>query len=80
MSGAETGAVLRVEDHRTRRDEVAGWPVEITSYRLGPAFRCSVANLDPGATIARAEGASREEAERVALEKAAARLARTRTF
>ena len=78
-SSAASGAT-RVEDHVSRRAELAGWPVQITSYRLGGVFRCTVANLDPGATIARAEGATREEAERVASEKAAARLGRTRTF
>lgn len=75
-----TSGVLRVEDHVSMRAELAGWPVQITSYRLGSVFRCTVANLDPGATVARAEGATREEAERVASEKAAARLRRTRTY
>jgi hypothetical protein len=70
----------RAEDHASRRAELGGWPVEITSYRLGAVFRCTVANVDPGATIARAEAATREEAERVASEKAASRLSRTRTF
>ena len=82
MSGESSAAsgTMRVEDHVSRRAELTGWPVQITSYRLGSVFRCTVANLDPGATIARAEGATREEAERVASEKAIARLGRTRTF
>lgn len=70
----------RVQDYRTRRVELGGWPVRVTSYQQGMTFRCTVENLDPGATIARAEAATREEAERVASEKAAARLGRTRTF
>ncbi len=78
--GAAAGSVVRAEGYRTRRAELAGWPVEITSYKAGPVYRCTIANLDPGATIARAEAGSRDEAERIASEKAAARLGRTRTY
>jgi hypothetical protein len=47
---------------------------------LGAVYYCSVANADPGARFARADGASREEAERGALEKAERYLAQTRRF
>jgi hypothetical protein len=82
MSGdrAAAGGAGRAEGYISRRAELAGWPVQITSYRLGDTFRCTVDNVDPGATIARAEAATREEAERIACEKAKARLGRTRTF
>lgn len=78
--GAAAGNVVRPEGYRTCRTELAGWPVEITSYQAGRVFRSTIANLEPGATIARAEAESREEAERIAIGKATERLARTRTF
>lgn len=71
---------LRPEDYRRRQEQVAGWPVNVASYKLGDCFLCEVDNVSPGARIARAEGASREEAERRALDDAARRLGRTRTF
>ena len=80
MGGSAEAGTVRVEDYRVRRAELAGWPVEITSYRAGPTWRCTIANLEPGATVARAEGGSRDEAEQLAIGKATERLARTRTF
>ena len=69
---------MRAEDYQRRRQEIAGWPVGIMSYRLGDRFFCEVDNVSPGARIARAEGATREEAERAALGDAERRLGRTR--
>ena len=69
---------MRAEDYQRRREELAGWPVGIVSYRLGERFVCEVDNVSPGARIARGEGASREEAERAALDAAGRRLGRTR--
>ena len=53
---------------------MAGISLKLTSYQIGDRFYCHVSNFDPGATIARAEAASPEEAEREALRKARARL------
>ncbi|HMR33147.1 MAG TPA: hypothetical protein PKA13_18345 [Geminicoccaceae bacterium] len=78
--GAAAASVVRAEGYRTRRAELGGWPVEITSYQVGRIFRSTIANVEPGATIARAEAESREEAERIAIGRATERLARTRTF
>jgi hypothetical protein len=69
---------MRTEDYQRRRDQLAGWPVGIVSYRLGDRYICEVDNVSPGARLARAEGATREEAEQQALEMAERRLARTR--
>ncbi|HET6469424.1 MAG TPA: hypothetical protein VFG43_13710 [Geminicoccaceae bacterium] len=77
---ADEGGTLRALDYRSRRTELAGWPVRVTSYQLGDRFRSEVDNVDPGAVIARAEAASREEAEEIACTKATQRLGRTRTF
>ena len=46
----------------------------MTTYQIGDNHFCHVANLDPGATIARGKGPSLEEARKAALEKAARRL------
>jgi hypothetical protein len=77
MSAAGT---FRAEGFQSRRTELAGWPVRVTSYRLAGRFRSEVDNVDPGAVIARGEGATREAAEAEACGKAVERLGRTRTF
>jgi hypothetical protein len=68
---------MRAEDYQRRRQELAGWPVGIVSYKLGDRFICEIDNASPGARVARAEGATREEAERIAMESAERRLGRT---
>jgi hypothetical protein len=71
---------MKSEDFSERRGELSGWPVNIVSYRVGDRFYCTIDNVDPGARFARAEGATREEAEAAALEKAARYLQQTRRF
>jgi hypothetical protein len=68
------------EGLREREEQVGRWRVRLTSYRLGVEYLCVADDLDPGANIARARGASREEAEERALAQAAERLARTRVL
>ncbi len=60
--------------HRSRREELAGWPVTIVSYQLGDIWHCTISNADPGANIARGHGATREEAESYAIGNATVRL------
>jgi hypothetical protein len=69
---------MRAEAYQRRREELAGWPVGIASYRLGERFVCEIDNVSPGSRLARAEGATREEAEHAAMAAAERRLARTR--
>jgi hypothetical protein len=69
---------MRAEDYQRRRQELAGWPVGIVSYKLNDRFICEIDNVSPGARLARAEGATREEAERAAMATAEGRLAGTR--
>jgi len=69
---------MRAEEHSTRTLEIEGWKVRLTSYRLGDSYHCIADNVDPGAWIARAQGATREEAESRASELAHEMLARTR--
>ncbi len=55
-----------------------GWQVRLTSYKLGDVYHCTADNVDPGAWIARTQGATRDEAEEKALERARQLLARTK--
>jgi hypothetical protein len=71
---------MKPEDYSRRQEELAGWPVTIETYKLGEVYHCTIANVDPGARFARADGASREEAESRAIEKATRYLAQTRRF
>ena len=68
---------MKVEEHQERKLEIEGWPVHLTSYRIGEVFHCTADNVLPGAALARTTGASREEAENRAIERATARLKTT---
>jgi hypothetical protein len=70
--------VMRPEEPREREESVGRWRVRLVSYRLGGEYFCSADNVDPGANVARARAATREEAEARALAQAGERLARTR--
>jgi hypothetical protein len=69
---------MKPEQYSERLLEVQGWPLRLISYRLGETFYCKADNVSPGALIARSRGATREEAETRALEKASERLGQTR--
>jgi hypothetical protein len=77
-SAMQSEKVLRAEDFRRRRERLEGWDIGITSYKLGGRYCCEVDNDSPGARLARGEGATRDEAEAEALNKAREMLARTR--
>jgi hypothetical protein len=68
------------EDYSRRQLELAGWPVTVEAYKLDGVYHCTIANVDPGARIARADGSTREEAEQRAIEKATRYLGQTRRF
>jgi hypothetical protein len=69
---------MKSEEFQERREEISGWVVNIVSYRIGDRFYCTIDNVDPGARFARAEGATREEAESAARAKAERYLQQTR--
>ena len=69
---------MNPEDFRERKIVLEGWPVNISSYKLGEQFFCKIDNVSPGAWLARTQAATREEAEAAALEKAKQLLSRTR--
>ena len=69
---------MHAENYQERRTEIAGWAVNLTSYRLGAEWHAKADNVSPGAALARATGATREEAEAKALKRAEELLARTK--
>jgi hypothetical protein len=71
---------MKPEEYSRRRTELVGWPIEVESYRLGGVYYCTISSVDPGARFTRAEGATKDEAETRALEKATRFLAQTRRF
>ena len=64
-------------DYAERTLELAGWPVKITSYKLGTVYHATVDNVSPGAWIAKTRGATKQAAETTALEHARRHLERT---
>jgi hypothetical protein len=71
---------MKAEDYTERQEEVSGWRIHIVTYKIGDTCYCTIDNVDPGARFARAEGPTREDAERRALEKARKYLQQTRVF
>jgi hypothetical protein len=65
---------VKAEEYQSEVRGLSGIKVEIRSYRLEDTYYCHIANTDAGATIARASGATREEAIEAATEKARQRL------
>jgi hypothetical protein len=69
---------MRAEQFQERKLELAGWPVNLSSYRLGEEWHCKADNVSPGAAICRSTGPTREEAEQKAIKRAEELLSRTR--
>lgn len=68
---------MRAEDYSERTVAINGWECRLTSYRLGDVYHCQADNVSPGARLTRATGATKEEAERKALERATEMLSKT---
>jgi hypothetical protein len=71
---------MKPEGYSRDERDLAGWRVTVETYAAGGVYHCTIANADPGARIARGDGATREEAERKAIEKATRYLGQTRRF
>ncbi len=69
---------MKAEQYKEVKDQIAGWPVKISSYKLGEKFYVTIDNVSPGAWICKTEGATLETAEAEARAKAAEMLGRTR--
>ena len=60
----------KVEEYSERKSQLAGWAVNIVTYRLGSIYHTTIDNTDPGAWVVKAEGATKEEAESKATKEA----------
>ena len=69
---------MRAEDLSKRREKVREFEINIVSYQMGDTYHCAVDNVSPGAVVARGAASTREEAERVAVEKARQRVGKTK--
>ena len=69
---------MKVEEYQERKVELAGWEVNLTSYRLDTEWYGKVDNVSPGATLCRTTGTTREEVEAKLLQRAEELLGRTR--
>lgn len=69
---------MKSEHFKERQIEIDGWPVKLTSYRLGEKYICQADNVSPGACLARFKAVSPEEAEAQAISKAKHLLGKTR--
>jgi len=69
---------MKAEEYSERRLELEGWPVNVTSWRLGETWHAKADNVSPGAALARISAATKEEAETKAIARARELLSRTR--
>jgi hypothetical protein len=69
---------MKAEEYQERKLALAGWEVNLSSYRAGAQWHCKADNVSPGAGLCRTTGATRQEAEERALRKAEELLDRTR--
>ncbi|MCU1262956.1 MAG: hypothetical protein JWO80_5841 [Bryobacterales bacterium] len=69
---------MKAENYNERRIEIDGWPVRITSYKLGERYVCEADNVSPGAILARIAAPSAEDAEKQAISKATHLLGKTK--
>ena len=70
--------MAKPEEYSERQIEVAGWPCNLTTYKLDGVYHCKADNVSPGAALARTTGSTREEAEEKALKRAQELLSRTK--
>lgn len=68
---------MKPEEYSEHVVDVDDWQVNLTSYKLGDVYHCKADNVSPGAWLARTSGATREEAEQKAFERARQLLSRT---
>jgi hypothetical protein len=69
---------MRAEDFSERQLELEGWPVNVSSWRLGETWHAKADNVSPGAALARITASTKEEAEAKAIARAKELLGRTR--
>jgi hypothetical protein len=68
----------KTQQYQERQVELNGWPVRLTSYKVGEKFVCQADNVSPGACLARFSADTFEEAESNAISKAKHLLGKTK--
>jgi hypothetical protein len=71
---------IKPEQFQERQFEITGWPVKLTTYRLGDTYVCPADDVSPGACLARISASTLEDAETQAIAKARYQLGKTRRF
>ncbi len=66
--------MAKPEEYSERKQELAGWPIRIVTFRLSGVWRTTIDNTDPGAWVVKTQGATKDEAESKALKEAEAAL------
>lgn len=69
---------MRAEQYREVKDQIAGWPVKVVSYKAGGTHHVTIHNQEPGAWICKKEGPTLEAAEKEARARAEELLSKTR--
>jgi hypothetical protein len=77
MSTAQTSET-QAQQFQERTIELNGWPVRLTSYRVGTRWVCQADNVSPGALLARFAADTLAEAEANAISKAGHLLGKTK--
>ncbi|MBV9265304.1 MAG: hypothetical protein JO061_03960 [Acidobacteriaceae bacterium] len=70
-------SATKTANFQERQIELHGWPVRLTSYRVGDKYVVQADNVSPGACLARFQGDTLEEAESQAISKAKHLLGKT---
>ncbi len=68
----------KTQQFQERQVELNGWPVRLTSYKVGDKYVCQADNVSPGACLARFSADTAEEAESHAISKAKHLLGKTK--
>ncbi len=69
---------MKSDEFQERQIELDGWPVRISSYRLGDKYVCQADDVTAGPCLARISAATLEEAELQAISKARHLLGKTK--
>jgi len=69
---------MNADEYSERQIDLNGWPVNISSYRVGSVWHSKADNASPGASMSRATGRTREEAEEKVVRRATQMLSRTK--
>jgi hypothetical protein len=70
---------MKAEEYSERKATLAGWPVNVVTYRIGSTYHATVENTDPGAWVVKAQAGSKAEAEATAVRDAGALLKKVAT-